>query len=215
MRWKPLSEVVGFYGLVLLSIWVGQSLGLRGQVWIGAVLLLGATVVSSRKHGDGRDRLGLGRNTLGPAARLTLIYAGPALLLLAIVALFRPAPPWPKILFGLLGYPLWAFAQEYALLSFAANRLEEGLGQKPALVSTVNGLLFALVHTPNPVLMGACLLSGWVFTKIFLKSRNIFPLALAHALGGFLLSWILLNQYNGMMVGPAYWKWAGTPGPHP
>ncbi len=215
MRWKPLVEVLGFYGLVLAAIWGGQSLNLHGQVWIGAVLLLGATVVSSRKHGDGRERLGLGRNTWRPATRLTLLYAGPVLLLLGIAALSRPAPPWPKILFGLAGYPLWAFAQEYALLSFAANRLEEGLGQRPALISTVNSLLFALVHTPNPVLMGACLLSGWVFTKIFFQTRNILPLALAHALGGFLLSWILLHQYNGMMVGPAYWKWAGVPGPHP
>ncbi len=215
MRLRPLAEVVGFYGLVILAIWTGQSLGLKGQVWIGAVLLMVAAGVSAKWNGDSQERLGLSMENLGPTVRLTLLTAGPMLAVLAAVAATKPAPPIPKILFGLIGYPLWAFAQEYALLSFAANRFEDGLGRRPWIVALANGALFALVHSPNPMLMTACFVSGLLFTGLFMKTRNIVPLALAHALGGFLLSWIFLNQYNAMMVGPAYWKYAGFPGPHP
>jgi membrane protease YdiL (CAAX protease family) len=120
-----------------------------------------------------------------------------------------------KLLFWALGYPLWAFAQEYALLAFAANRLRDGLGDRPRTIALVNGLLFAAVHLPNPILMIACLLSGVAFTWVFLKTPHLVPPALAHALGGALLSWIFLDQYNAMMVGPAFWEHALTPGPHP
>jgi membrane protease YdiL (CAAX protease family) len=214
-RLSSLIEVAAFYGLILAAIWGGQRLGLSGQVWIGAVLLMGAAVYSNRRHGDDRERLGLAAKWLKPAAVSTLKTAGPLLLVLAVWAAMSPPPPLKKLAFWALGYPLWAFAQEYALLAFAANRLRDGLGDRLKTIALVNGLLFAAVHFPNPTLMAACLLSGAAFTWIFLKTPHLAPPALAHALGGALLSWILLHQYNAMMVGPAYWKHALTPGPHP
>lgn len=214
-RRTALLEVAAFYGLILAAIWGGQRLGLSGQVWIGAVLLMGAAIFSNRRHGDSRERLGLSPGWLKPSMRSTIKMAGPILLVLALWAVFSPPPPLRKLVFWILGYPLWAFAQEYALLAFAANRLRDGLGGRPRLIALVNGVLFAAIHFPNPMLMVACLLSGAAFTWIFLKTPHLVPPALAHALGGALLSWIFLSQYNAMMVGPAFWKHALTPGPHP
>lgn len=187
-------------------------MGLRGQVWIGALLLWGAAALSARWHGDSRERLGFSKSNLKEASILTLRWAGPVLGGLLIVALAHPLPPPLKVLFGLLGYPLWALAQEYALLSFAANRLEDAFGSRPGVIVFLNAVLFSAIHAPNPMLMTACFLSGVLFTWIFLRSRQVVPLALAHALGGFLLSWIYSQQYNAMMVGPAYWKWMAGPG---
>lgn len=215
MRLPALAEVAAFYGLILAAIWGGQRLGLSGQVWIGAVLLMGAAVYSNRRHGDGRERLGLASSWLKPASTSILKWAGPLLLLLAVWAAASPPPSARKLVFWLLGYPLWAFAQEYALLAFAANRLRDGMGDRPRLIALANGVLFAAVHFPNPILMIACLLSGVAFTWVFLKTPHLIPPAVAHALGGALLSWIFLDQYNAMMVGPAFWKHALTPGPHP
>lgn len=215
MKKSPLLEVAAFYGLIFAAIWGGQRLGLSGQVWIGALLLMGAAVYSTRRHGDGPENLGLSKKWLGPATASMLEVAGPLLLVLAVWAALSPPPPMKKLFFWVLGYPLWAFAQEYALLAFAANRLRNGLGERTKTIALLNGLLFAAVHFPNPMLMTACLLSGVAFTWIFLKTPHLAPPALAHALGGALLSWIFLDQYNAMMVGPAYWKHALTPGPHP
>lgn len=215
MRSSPLAEVAAFYGLILVAIWGGQRLGLSGQVWIGAVLLMGAAFYSNRRHGDTQERLGLSRRWFKPAAVSLMKVAGPPLVVLALWAAFSPPPSPRKLFFWALGYPVWAFAQEYALLAFAANRLRDGLGDRPRAIALANGLLFAAVHFPNPTLMVACLLSGMAFTWIFLKTPHLVPPALAHALGGALLSWIFLDQYNAMMVGPAFWKHALTPGPHP
>lgn len=210
-----LIEVAAFYGLILVAIWGGQRWGLSGQVWIGAVLLMGAAVYSNRRHGDSQERLGLSVRWLKSSAVSLMKVAGPPLVVLALWAAFSPPPSLKKLVFWALGYPLWAFAQEYALLAFAANRLRDGLGDRPRAIALANGLLFAIIHFPNPLLMTACLLSGVAFTWIFLKTPHLVPPALAHALGGALLSWIFLNQYNAMMVGPAFWKHALTPGPHP
>jgi hypothetical protein len=59
MRPRAVAEVAAFYGLILAAIWGGQRLGVSGQVWIGAVLLVGAAIYSNRRHGDTRERLGL------------------------------------------------------------------------------------------------------------------------------------------------------------
>lgn len=216
MRARAWWEVLGFYGLTIASIWIGQRYNLKGEIWIGAVVILAIAGLSAKWHGDSKERLGLDRKWLAPCAKLVLIYVVPALVLMLVWALTRELQPTGrKMFFWIVGYPFWAFAQEYALLSFAANRISDGTGGRPWLTSLVNGALFAAVHFPNPVLMAACFVSGVVFTRIFLKTPHILPLALAHAAGGILLSWIFLGQYNAMMVGPGYWKHAFTLGPHP
>lgn len=113
---------------------------------------------------------------------------------------------------GLWRYPLWALAQEYALLSFAANRWREFLGEHPWRVALVNGGAFALVHAPNPLLMGFSFGAGVLFTRIFLAAPHLVPLAFAHAAGGLFLSVIFRGFYPAMMVGPAYLRHVGGGG---
>ena len=57
--------------------------------------------------------------------------------------------------------------------------------------------------------MAATLVAGVVFTRIFLKTPHIAPLALAHMLAGLCLSVIFRDFYPAMMVGPAYLRWIG------
>jgi membrane protease YdiL (CAAX protease family) len=208
-------EVLGFYGTAFIAIWGGQRLPWRPPVLLAGVLIVGICVLSNRRHGDTRERLGLDPRWLKPCAKTTAWVAGPFLIVLLAIALGGPSPTPRQFLFWLLGYPLWAFAQEYALLAFSGNRLSDSFGDRPWTVAIVNGLLFSLVHAPNPILMTACLISGALFTRIFLRTPHLFPLALAHGWGGFLLSWIYLMKYNAMMIGPAYLKHAATLGPHP
>jgi hypothetical protein len=202
-----LLEVAAFYGIVFSTIWLGQEVPFRPPLLVAGLLLVGVCFFSNRKHGDSREKIGLDPHWLKPCARLVFKTLGLPLLVLVVWALTKPVPPWPKILFGVLGYPLWAFAQEYALLSFLANRLRDGLGERPWLVSAANAVLFSLIHLPNPMLMLVCLFGGFAFTRIFLKTPHLIPLALAHAAAGFALSVIFQDFYPAMMVGPAYLRY--------
>src|SRR5262249_18023735 len=123
---------------------------------------------------------------------------------------------------AVLGYPFWAFAQDYALLAFSANRLREALGAEalPAgrqawTVAIVNGALFALVHSPNPYLLVFGFIGGFGFPLVFQKTPHLVPIALAHAAAGFLLSLVFQHLYNILMIGPDYLTYWGVPGPPP
>jgi membrane protease YdiL (CAAX protease family) len=210
-----LAEIAGFYGLVFAAIWLGQESRVRPPLLLAGLAILLVCRLSNQWHRDSRKSLGLDRRQLRPCFRLTLrIFALP-LAVLAAAALCQPLPPLPKILFGLLGYPLWAFAQEYALLSFMSNRLKDVLGSRVWGIAALNGFLFALVHLPNPILMGFCFVGGTLFTWVFLKSPHLLPVTLVHAAAGFLLSVIFQDMAAIQMIGPAYIRWAGLPPPAP
>ena len=123
----------------ILLIIIGLLLLLFGG---GCTLILLFCGISARRRGDTRETLGWDHRWLAPCARLTLRWAGLPLLALLVWAAWPPWPsperllygakgapaslhswPWPVVLaLGLLRYPLWALAQEYALLSFCGNR---------------------------------------------------------------------------------------------
>lgn len=198
-----LAEVGVFYGLIFIAVWGLHDAPFRPPLLVAGLLMIGVCLLSNRRHGDDLRTIGLDRSQLKPCARLTLKWAALPLAALLVAAVFRPAPPWPKLVFGLLGYPLWAFAQQYALQSFVANRLKDAFGGRPWLVAAVGAFLFSFVHLPNPYLMTAGFLGGALFTRIFLKAPHLVPLALAHAAAGFLISVILQHDW-AMMIGPAY-----------
>jgi membrane protease YdiL (CAAX protease family) len=170
--------------------------------------MIGVCALSNVLHRDGRRALGLDPAMFKPCALATLKAVAAPLLLLFSFALLRPAPPLPKVLFGVLGYPLWAFAPQYALQSFVANRLRDALGERPWTIALVGAGLFSFVHLPNPYLMTAGFVGGLVFTRVFLKTPHLVPLALAHAAAGFFIS-VILQQDRFMMIGRAYLRHAG------
>ena len=54
--------------------------------------------------------------------------------------------------------------------------------------SALIGIMFSATHIPNLILMIATLVAGIVFAEVFARYRNIWPLALAQAVGGLLLA---------------------------
>ncbi len=79
-----------------------------------------------------------------------------------------------------LVYLGWATMQQWLLLGFALPRLERILPCGPwAILCTAT--LFALMHTPNAVLMQLCLLAELVWAACFSRTRSLLPVAVAHA----------------------------------
>ena len=99
---------------------------------------------------------------------------------------------------GVLKYYGWALFQQLFLLGYFANRLHRAW-PRPVLTAVVAGLLFSVTHIPNPVLMAATFAGGALGAWFFLRSRNLYPLALAHAVLAVAIRYLFESS---MKVGP-------------
>jgi len=103
-----------------------------------------------------------------------------------------------------IAYAIWALEQEFILNSFFYNRFESILGNTTRAV-VWTALLFSLVHIPNPVLVPATFLGGLFFVEVFRRWRNIYPLAIAHAMCGLTLGFVVPDHWiRHMRVGLAF-----------
>ena len=94
----------------------------------------------------------------------------------------------------------WALLQQLILHGYFTNRLQQALRGKGA-ASVAAGVVFGIVHLPNPTLTVATLLGGAIGARWFLASRNVYPLALAHAI----LAVATRQLFDvSMKVGPGY-----------
>jgi membrane protease YdiL (CAAX protease family) len=79
-----------------------------------------------------------------------------------------------------LTYLGWALLQQWLMLAVVLRRLETST---PAwLAIGVTAALFALLHTPNGQLMQLCFLAELYWAWCFMRSRALWPVALAHAI---------------------------------
>ncbi len=196
-------EVALIFTLILLYIWRWQHI--RPHVWIPILALI---LVSHAIHRDTWTGLGLGRAELRAGAQwllplVVILY----LPLLAIGFIFHRLaflrPNWQSLLM-LLGYGCWCAFQQYLTQSYFHNRLMLVIRNRHVR-SAVIGIMFGATHIPNPILMIATFVTGFVFAEAFSRHRNIWPLAFAQAVGGLLLAAIVPDAaIHHMRVGPGY-----------
>jgi membrane protease YdiL (CAAX protease family) len=181
------------------ALWTERAAQLRWS--IAALIVLVLCVVLSR---ESSASLGLGLRGISGAAWIVAVCG------VVCVASIVVAEQWgslttrfgsgvllPRILF----YFVWALLQEFMLNSFFYTRFERILGNtsKAALVTA---LLFSLVHIPNPVLVPVTFVGGFFLVEAFRRWRNLYPLALAHAMCGLTLAVVVPDQWiRHMRVG--------------
>jgi len=112
-------------------------------------------------------------------------------------------PTWQSLV-SLLGYGSWCAFQQYLTQSYFNNRLMLVVRNRH-VSSTLTGIMFSATHIPNLILMIATLVAGIAFAEVFARYRNIWPLALAQAVGGLLLAAVAPGSLiHHMRVGPGY-----------
>ncbi len=204
-----LVEVTLFYALALFVIWAGGKH--RPTIAIVIAAMLGLCLLSNRIHGDSWERIGFAKKNFWPNLRWSFAVGVPLLIPLVIIAARKEYQGEWNLLFMMLVYPIWGFVQEYALLGFVANRLEDGLPDHKRMIPWNNGFLFAMAHLPNPALICVTFVAGTLFTAIYFKHRHLIPLALVHAAFGIAIN-LAFGHIRGIMsVGPGYWARVGTP----
>jgi membrane protease YdiL (CAAX protease family) len=195
------------YGLILITVWT-RNPEQRFFYWsaFGWIAMTGWL---------GRDRsrpIGLGFR--GLRRSLWIVVGATALLFLGlgiaarVHSLHKLYGPLP---FGMhiLEYSIWALMQQYILQVYVLLRLVR-LGMGRASAVTLATLLFAIVHIPNPVLVPAVVIWGAVSSLLYLRYRNLYPLAIAHGMLGMCLAVSVPNSlHHHMRVGIGYLDYPG------
>jgi hypothetical protein len=205
MRILAVVEVLFVAGGIVLYIWRWQFIYPNF-----ALFLLAFLIATFFVHRDGWADLGFGSHGLISGIK---VIAGPtaafAVFLVAIGLMTGAFSEWtwtPDKLAGLGRYFAWCLLQQFGLQSFFTNRLDE-IFERSNPAAWISGLIFACFHMPNPVLIPVTFLGGYVLSQIFIKHRNVIPLALAQAIVGSLLALILpVSWHHGLRVGPGYYR---------
>lgn len=207
---KPLNEVLTVFALVMLVIW-GEITSL--PVW---TLALPAVFLLLKYWRNNPDKF---KNLWKPDGKQEYYI----LLYLSFLVFWRliglVAEKWnpqflnqPHLLqkFGIsvllyLGNALW---QQVIVNGYFLPRLEEGFqNEKKAILAL--GLLFGIVHIPNPVLIPVTMIGGMASAYFFKRTRNIYVLIVAHSILAVSAMYFLPEAWHHhLRVGPGYWNWA-------
>lgn len=106
-----------------------------------------------------------------------------------------------------IGYSLWAMAQQIILQCFFLARSLR-LMRNATIAAVFSACLFAVAHLPNPLLTVITLVCGLASCLFFLHYRNLWPLAVAHALLGIAIAITVPGSLDhNMRVGISYLTW--------
>lgn len=201
-RLFDLAELLIGYGLILAVIWT-PGVEQRPLYW-SAFLWIAVTAWLRRNQ---TRPIGLGLHGLWPslwivppAIALFFLGLGIADLVHSLHRLYGTLP----VVEHLGEYALWALMQEFILQVFVLLRLLRlGLRRAPAIA--IASLMFASAHIPNPVLVPAVLAWAAIACWLYLRYRNLYPIAFAHALLGMCIALTVPNSINHhMRVGQGY-----------
>jgi len=192
---RSLLEITAVVATGLCHLVFEGVFHLKGPFIAAALLAWG--VYLARSVGKDRSCLrnwgfrldNLGRAWRGPAA---VLAAGA--LLLAALGYARGNLRWnPHLPIIASIYPAWGIAQQFMLQAMVVRNLR-GRIRSPVLVTLLAASLFAAVHLPDLILVGATFVLALLFTPFYLKDRNLLPLGIVHGLLGALAYFWLLGR---------------------
>lgn len=201
-RRRDLLEIGIAYGLILLVIWTPRPW--QQFLWILAAAFI---VVVTWASSDDRKAMGLRAANLLRSSWVVAVALGVAAVAFAVSArlhtLRLPAGP-VQFVGPYVGYAIWSFGQQFLLQAVFLSRLLR-LTRKPILAAITAAVIFSAAHLPNPILAPVTLLLGLAACLIFLRYRNLYSLALAHAIIGVTIATTVPGPVShNMRVGLSY-----------
>ncbi len=205
---RALAELLVMPGLVLAWLWgrpVVSGPHLQDLAWVLAVALTAFALLHTTPPLARPEAPGLlaGR-------RWQAVNAGFVLLPVAVALAAGTPVAWRSLGLSLALYPLYAFVQLALVLALPYPRLALLAGARTATVVCI--LIFALVHWPNPALMGATALGMAFWTDEFRQGRRLVALALSMGLAATAFTQLLPHDVTShMRVGPGYVRSRAVP----
>lgn len=198
-----LAEVTIVFTLIMLHVWLVPKFN---PLFVG--IIFGLIVISWYWHKDKLWDLGLKPMDDDSAITVFKFAVSCASILFVIGLLFNENFPFEISLMwkfpeSVLFYFFWAFFQQLVLNGFVANRLR--VLNHPEPIAIITGILFSVIHAPNPFLMITTIIGGSMSAYYFIRSQNVYILAFAHALIAVSISYFLpFEWHRGLNIGPNY-----------
>jgi hypothetical protein len=193
---SQLLEPLLFFAAVIASIWLFWNLL---PVAISALVVW--VLLSWAIHRHNAASLGFSlRTTVRCFARWKLMW----LALVTVAWLVGIEPISKDVIFRAAKYLLWCTIQQAVYQSMIFGPLRSAF-RRESTAALVSGVLFALVHLPNPVLVPATLLWGICSSLLFSRCASIPPLAGAQVLLSAIGYAVFpVSLHHGFRIGPAY-----------
>jgi membrane protease YdiL (CAAX protease family) len=191
---------VAILACILVYVWF-----IEPHVERSAVLLPAAVVVILAAWHDNRHHeWGFSWRALAPGLLRALVVTLVAVvLILAAGAAVGTLHDRRDFLGSLAPLVLWGGAQQWVLQTVVLREAQRA--SSPARGVVIGGLMFGLIHLPNPVLAAVTAVAGLVWCRLYDRHPNIIPLALSHGLGTLALRYAFDEAILGRLrIGAAY-----------
>ena len=206
VRVATIAEIASVITSVMIALWIVVPLapGNRIVLSIPAILALALVLTSQRIRGESARELGLGTSHLVEALRLIAAPSIAALLLLTLIGWSYSSLRFENVGLKLVGLPLWALLQQFILQGYIYRRVRS-ITSSSNLAIVITALLFAIVHLPNPTLSFLTLVGAMVWSWVYERAPNLYPLALSHGLASlFVMSTLPGSMLRSLSVGYKY-----------
>ena len=191
---------LGFMAAVLIDIWLLRPI----TAW-GDALPAACAALSFVGRRESVQSLGLTARQFTEALRAWAVPLAACLAAAGVGCAVSGRPVY--LLVRGAAYFAWCALQQFLLQDVVYRNVRAAAGPTWAS-SAVSGILFAIVHAPNPILAPATLLWGMLSTRLFERHPSVFALALLQTLLSALLLWATPPALShDFRVGPGYWLW--------
>ena len=209
---RILAEIALAYGLILLVIWAPRPV--QRYLWIvAAASVVFITCISyESRRAMGLRAAGFARSLWIVAAALLL--SATAILVAAHFGTLHLPTSVSAFFASYLAYAIWSGVQQFLLQAVFLLRFLK-LIPDPRVAALTAAALFAAAHLPNPILTPITFVWGLAACLLFIRYRNVYPLALAHAILGITVAMTIPGPVDhNMRVGLGYITYSRQPHPH-